>query len=1618
MENSTLTSLSRFRISDELLVTDSAVKSSISKAYSEGRCFEFYPDPYIIERIKAGDPVEFFRESFIDMTNAVLDSYSDRSSSFREKLSGDTRLFSVIINALALFHRGAAMLDNNLIATRRIVLVKELPGKATFHHISKPTTVIAHVGQGPEWAEVPSIYLGLKIFETLIARKNIANNRLFEAFVFLLKAEERAIEIGFSHATIYPIESFELLNTLVDSVIEYSLRFEEKYKDEKPAVTVEKFSEEKKNELIERLNRRINGNELNFDYEVNIAGIEELEKYAKEFKKGYDEASLRDLRDIIKLLVAASGHDIHEVRNRANIALDRVFSPKEFDAPLATRFINISVNSEYTFSFNLPNLDDGSSYGIRIYKSSKDYYYNTEKNIDVEEIALTEIGDGIYETKYRFTEYGHYDFCVVSISDTRMFLSTDQGLSGRINVLPNLEGEIILEIFIDIHGHAKTYWKDNDGHPGLVYNENGEVIRLGNLDDITHHLADLKEKYFLTSIYLLGALQRGTNREDWAPEATSPSPFSPMSLTVIEPSIGGDAALKKLIAKAHSLNIKIILDIIPHLNRKNTELPFEYSVLTYNHEGNLVERSSTDGRYGTWDDGKLLNYRMLEVWEWLSDSITTLIDEFDIDGIRFDSAHAVPIMMKRNNYTFTFHQKRSDIDMLNGTIIVNDREYGHFISTGYYDCECREKIAVPIHYFLMLNIERALKKKNKSFFINIAECFWGHERYLTRTGLVPYNSSLFKICENIIHGKSDVREIYHLYDNYYPSALPEGTELLGILGNHDERRALNTFGHRGLRAAIALTSFLSNVIMDYEGSAEGEGWKVYLDNIYVNWNQFEYAAHRSLDSFYKDLYDFHRTNKGKGDLIWANNNEAAAAIKYSGNTYWIGIFNFSESNQNTSLQFDNPRLKIDDDDAYILSDPLYSNITGNFTCYTGKELKISRIHAPVAYTDRIKLLKLEKTSLKKHYNDFFKDSFKRLCEFKTTDKIFSNFAFSELANNCKTYKSFTAFITKRLLETDMDINTIELGLKRSMFHLYKNSSLAISQVNDYLEKMSHENDFFSKLSKNLYNHYKKKAILFMAAEAEPFSKSGGLANVVYELPREMKKNGEDVYVITPFYRYGSSKTKKMDDAIQKYGVSYTGQNVRFKIMDADYEVGVHYAEVDGIKYYLLDHGEFFDGLYWGITSGEKLRRRIAFARASAEVILNFNIPVKYTFTNDAFPGFFNGIIRCDYYYDSNPIFRDCTFIHIIHNGGWQYFDSYHRFENGFDLFNLFNLPSWRANDFCDPVHGDRLNCMAAGIRFADNIITVSPSYAKQIEVASDGLERILFNVSGISNAIGSDFRDKTEKNMKNANVVERLYPALLDILNNDDHLRIKIQERYPEILKGNNFIESMTDSKRKRIITQMRNKLILQLDRNLKIDPDLILAVMIHRISEQKGFQLLLESSEGIFKNLDFQLIAGGSISSGDRRGEEIAHGLYLLSQYYPDRFNISFGYQDVSIPLLSCDYFLMPSMHEPGGISQIEAMAAGVPIIARATGGLRDTIKPISGTGENIEGYGFLFSDFTPWSFYDAMERASHFFKTSNDDEFFKARENAEKAAYYWDKPAREYINTIYGLTETIRLE
>ena len=1377
------------------------------------------------------------------------------------------------------------------------------------------------------------------------------------------------------------------------------------------------FTSRRRYTLLAQLNARQSQDESVFDEKMNLRAVRSLERLARRYKQSDDSQSLRE---IVRLLVAASGHDVHAVRDRANVALERVFAPKEFEAPLATSFVNLRRGATHHFAFELPR--GKARYFVRLYLCSQ-AALPLERDMRFVDLDLHyETTTDVFAADYRFAECGHYDYLVYQHKNGRVRWLGRPGCSGRINVMPDVRGEVVLEVFVDIHGHTRAYWRDETGHPGLVYNEHGEVIRLGRFADVTAHLDDLKERYCITALYLLGVQKRGRNRADWTPEATSPSPFAPMSLTEIEPSLGGPDELRELVGQAHARDIKVIVDVMPHLNRDSTAVPAELAVQCHDGHGNLVVRASTDGRYGSWNDGKLLNYRKLEVWEWLTDSICTLIDTYDIDGLRFDSCHAVPIMMKKHNEPTVQGRRRTHADIVEGTIIVNDREDDHFITTGYYDCACREAIASPFHSYVMRAIERKLKEKGKGVFVTLAECYWGRERFLARAGIIPYNAALFKICEHIIHGRTDVREIYHVYDNYFPSVLPPGTELLGILSNHDERRALNTFGQHGLRAAVALTSFLSGIIMDYEGSAEGESWKVYPDNIYVDWNQFEYASHRSLEPFYRDLYARHRKIRGQSCLIWANNPLVAAAMKGDEAEAWIGVFNFADSTQTVSLQFDHPALPIDDSAFYQILDTMYSSLTGHSAWYTGQELRSARLHTVVSYTDRVKFFRVVRIEQPDaHYNDFLRDSFGRLCALSEHAHVLQNFAFREIASRVDSFDGFTAFVSDHLvpLGRDQDRQFVGLGCKRALYHLVRAGLMSAQTVYAYLDRLRrHEQEELGELGRFLHSHMQPGPLVFIAAEVEPFSKAGGIANVVSELPQELVGLGEEAYVITPLYRSGDEQAaSKRQEALQQYEITYTGTNVRFKIEDTEYEVGVHAGTVNGVSFFLLDHHEFFDGLYWGFTAAEKLRRRIAFARACAELIVVFGLQPIATFANDAYAGIFNGIIRSDPVYADNPNFQQTSFFHIIHNGGWQYFDCYDRYDRDVDHFRLFNLPAERAGDFADPNSADRINCMAAGVRFADRVITMSPTYAKQLVVAGDGLEHVLHEVTGINNGVRRDFLARMCAQLRQSGFVDNWYPRLRQRLREDALLHQKVERRYPELLTGAYACESIRDPIRRAGGTRMRNKLLLQLERGLVVDPDRILFVMFHRLVEQKGFQLLLEASEGIFKQLGYQGLLGGPISSFDPRGEELARGLELLQEYYPDQVSVSLGLQDVCLPLLAADIFLMPSLYEPGGIAQLEAVACGCLVVARATGGLLDTIQPLTATGRTGSGNGFLFTDPSPQALYDVMERCARFLQAVDERRLQEIRSRVQRSAYDWDQAARRYLDEIYATKEIVRI-
>ena len=1596
---------------------EGAVQAAIRAAFAEQRAFPFLPRP---EWGAAG--LQERRRMVAAVRDAAVTAASPESRATGERLRRDVRLMQRLGDAVRLVHEAITLADGGTreaLAGRRIVLIRERAGAAGLYE-EESAAVVARVGPGPVGARVPSIYLELRLFDVVAADQRVGG-ALAQALLLVLRLEERAIETGYSHLETLDSPRRTTLEALFHALREPAPGLAPVERRLPAPRSPVRISAARRRTLLGQLNARRAGSPLDFDEAVCGAAMRRLERLAQR-AKAYGDESAR--REAMRLLVAAAGHDLHEVRNHANLLLERMLAPKEFDAPLARTFVTLVRGAAHRFCCDLP--PSRGRYRVRIYRGHRHHRYPSENDLDYTDLDLTRTAPGAsLVADYRFEELGHYDFCVTrEYPSGRREWVRDAACSGRINVIPDLRGELVLQIFPDIHGHTRAYWTDGE-HPGLVYNEHGQVIRLGTFADIAAHLPQLKRSYGFTAIYLLGVHKRGSNREDWSRHATSPSPFAPETLVRMEPSLGGNDGLRALVAAAHELEMKVLVDLIPHLNRRVHELPDSLLVQCFDDAGNLVSRASTDGRYGSWNDGVLLNYRRLAVWEWLANALRTLLEQFDVDGVRCDIAHALPIMMKRNNAPVLPTGQRSDEDQVEGTIVVNEREDDHFVTTGFFDSACRDLIASPLHYLLMRELERAAHGAGKQFYLHLAESYWGREQYLSRVGIVPYNSALFKICERVAQGTSPVSEIYHLYQQHYRRALPPGAELVGMFGNHDERRPVNTFGRDNLRPVLTLTSFLVNLLMDYEGNAEGEAWKVFPDNIYVDWNRFDSAADRSVEGIFREVYAFHRRNPGRGTLVPTDHDQVAAVIKPGPQGLWLAVCSFSADSATVSVDLRSAEA-IDPQARYLVADPTYSPVTQRYGHFTGRELRLSPLTTSVSYRQRVKLLRVDRIDPAAGdgdaaaYGPLLRDSFDRLLAAASREQMDASFAYGELvAAAAGGAAGLLRFLDEALLPLyDAAANAgVALGLKRVLYHGRREGRLQRGAGFDRLcataqRGGSRRNQVLAQALAQL----RSRPVVFVTAEAEPFSKSGGLANVTCELPRELAGLGERLYVITPLYRSGEPHAvAKMKAAVERFGVTYTGLNVHFQIGDEHYEVGVHGGVVDGVQYYLLDHHELFDGLYWGYRSNERIRRRIALARATAEVIANFQLHPLAVATNDAAASLISGIVRADPYYADGAAFARTSFVHIIHNGGWQYFDCYDRYEDGADLFALFNLPGHHATQFTDPRDQRLFNLMAAGIRFADRVFTVSPSYAEQIEQSCDGLEPLLHDVVGINNGIDKGFRRGVQQRLSRSGLEQQQYPRLRERIAEDPELRAKLERRYPELLAAGPGAIRCRSQARRDEVTRMRTKLLAQLEYGLVVDPDQVLYVMIHRVSDQKGFQILLEASEGIFRNLGVQAILGGPVAPNDHRAEQLANGMRALMERYPGAVATRIGYQEISLPLLAADAFLMPSQFEPGGISQLEAMSCGCLVVAHATGGLRDTVTPLQLRGSTVRGCGVLFGDYRAAAFLDAMERCTWFFRHATAGQIQRARGNARRSIVWWDRAAQHYLEELHALQETI---
>jgi len=491
---------------------------------------------------------------------------------------------------------------------------------------------------------------------------------------------------------------------------------------------------------------------------------------------------------------------------------------------------------------------------------------------------------------------------------------------------------------------------------------------------------------------------------------------------------------------------------------------------------------------------------------------------------------------------------------------------------------------------------------------------------------------------------------------------------------------------------------------------------------------------------------------------------------------------------------------------------------------------------------------------------------------------------------------------------------------------------------------------------DLFSKKSRLKILFVASEAAPFVKAGGLGEVMFSLPRALVKLGYDARVMIP--RYAGIDVEKFKLTMELEALPVP--------TDAEKEDELHHLLCNVRKYtpsasvprspvttYFLENREYYEQRANVYGYADDAVRWALLSRGVLEFLRRSEWVPDVIVCADWQTGFLSNYLKKDYKKDST--LKSIATIFSIHNLFFQgMFD--HRFVSETDsddghsaIGSLFNPRLLK------------LNGMRRGILHADLTTTVSPNYAREIMTSDygellDGLLRERRSrVYGVLNAIDYKIFNPGE----NPNLAER-YTA---------------------------------DSLEKRSV----NKLELQKRFGLKQDKDVFLISIVSRLTNQKGFDLLFPVTDFLLKELRFQLFVVGS---GD--------GQYMsffkeLEKKHPGQVGAHMIF-DQDLPHLvysAADAILIPSRFEPSGLSQMEAMRYGAVPIVRKTGGLADTVEDYNPVTDS--GTGFVFESFDPMALVMAITRTSENFR--NKKIWKKIQKRAMEKDFSWKNSAKEYI-------------
>ena len=471
----------------------------------------------------------------------------------------------------------------------------------------------------------------------------------------------------------------------------------------------------------------------------------------------------------------------------------------------------------------------------------------------------------------------------------------------------------------------------------------------------------------------------------------------------------------------------------------------------------------------------------------------------------------------------------------------------------------------------------------------------------------------------------------------------------------------------------------------------------------------------------------------------------------------------------------------------------------------------------------------------------------------------------------------------------------------------------------------------------------KKNVLFVSSEAVPFIKTGGLADVAGSLPKYFDKEHYDVRVMLPKYLCIPEKWRSQ----MKY-VTHFYMDLAWR---SQY-VGVLEMEYAGVHYYFIDNEFYFAGPKPYGYIHEDIEKFAFFSKAalSAMPLLGFKPDIVHC--HDWQTGLVPVYMK-ERFHDGE-FFRDMKSIMTIHNL---------KFQGIWDLKkvkDITGLPPYFFTSDKLEAYGDA-NYLKGGIVYADAVTTVSDSYAEEIKTPFygehlDGLMRARSNcLTGIVNGIDyEEFNPATDT---------------------------RIVSNYNQKTFRNE---------------KPKNKKALQQELGLEVNDKKFMIGIVSRLTDQKGLDLIAYMMDQICAE-DVQLVILGT-------GESQYENMFRhFAWKYPDRVSANIYYsEDMSHKIYaSCDAFLMPSLFEPCGLSQLMSLRYGTVPIVRETGGLKDTVEPYN--EYESTGTGFSFANYNAHEMMNTINYAKHVFY-NNKREWNKIVDRGMLKDFSWASSAKKY--------------